>query len=127
LYADQARCPEKFLLWFHRAAWDQSMRSKRILWDELCFAYQEGVDSVAWLQKQWKSLEGKIDPSVFRHVESLLEIQYREATWWRDACLLYFQQFSKRDLPSGVGKPEKSLAYYQSLEFPFAPGIRPKW
>ena len=52
----------------------------------------------------------------------MLNIQLKEAKWWRDACLLYFQQFSKQDLPNGVEKPSKTLKEFQSMRFPFAPG-----
>jgi alpha-glucuronidase len=52
----------------------------------------------------------------------LLEIQHKEAKWWRDACLLYFQQFSGKELPAGVEKPTQTLEYFKSLKFPFAPG-----
>jgi alpha-glucuronidase len=48
--------------------------------------------------------------------------------------VLYFQTFSRKDIPTGLvpkgsrwEKPDKTLEYYQSLEFPFAPGIRPRW
>ena len=33
---------------------------------------------------------------------ALLAIQEREARWWRNACLLYFQTFSRRPLPAGL-------------------------
>jgi alpha-glucuronidase len=33
---------------------------------------------------------------------------------WRDACLLYFQTFSKRPLPAGVERPQKTLAEYMA-------------
>lgn len=57
----------------------------------------------------------------------LLQIQLKEARWWRDACLSYFKQFSKMELPENVPQPEHNLDYYKSLKFPFAPGIRPSW
>jgi alpha-glucuronidase len=126
-FEDAKRTPDEFLLWFHRVEWDYRMPSAQTLWDAMCLSYQQGVDSVKWMQAQWKSLDGKIDPAIHAHVQSLLRIQYMEAEWWRDACLLYFQQFSKRPLPKGVAKPARTLEYYQSLEFPFAPGIRPRW
>jgi alpha-glucuronidase len=56
-----------------------------------------------------------------------LEIQEKEAKWWRDACLSYFQQFSGMPIPEGLEKPEHDLEYYESLRFPYAPGIRPRW
>ncbi|WP_254087676.1 alpha-glucuronidase family glycosyl hydrolase [Dawidia cretensis] len=127
LYNDLQQCPESYLLWFHHVPWNHTMRSGRTLWNELCYTYQQGVDSVASMQTQWKTLHGKVDGALHTQVTSLLAIQYQEATWWRDACLLYFQQFSKQPLPTGVPKPARTLEDYQRLEFPYAPGIRPKW
>jgi alpha-glucuronidase len=103
------------------------MKSGRTLWDEMGHHYQQGVDTVAWMQKQWQSLTGKIDSDTHEHVSKLLAIQLKEARWWRNSCLLYFQQFSKMPLPAGVEPADKTLEYYESLEFPYAPGIRPKW
>jgi alpha-glucuronidase len=127
LYNDLQQCPESYLLWFHHVPWNHTMRSGRTLWDELCYTYQQGVDSVAWMQTQWKTLHGKVDDALHTHVTALLAVQHQEATWWRDACLLYFQQFSKQPLPTGVSQPARTLEEYQRLEFPYAPGIRPKW
>lgn len=120
-------CPEQYLLWFHHIAWSKRLNSGRTLWDEMCYRYQQGVDTVAWMQKQWQSLSGKVDSDVHAQVSSLMGIQLKEARWWRNSCLLYFQQFSKMPLPSGVEAADKTLEYYQSQEFPYAPGIRPKW
>ena len=41
---------------------------------------------------------------------------------WRDACLLYFQQFSKRPLPGGVEPPEHTLDYYEAVQLHYVPG-----
>jgi alpha-glucuronidase len=119
--------PDKYLLWFHHVPWDHKMRSGKILWDDMCYNYSVGVETVRWMGRQWSTLEGKVDGEQFRQVNSLLKIQEKEALWWRNACLLYFQTFSKRVIPADLEKPEKTLEYYQSLEFPFAPGIKPKW
>jgi alpha-glucuronidase len=120
-------CPEKMLLWFHHVSWDKKMKSGRTLWEELCFRYYEGAQSVKEMQQSWEALKGKIDADRFIQVKSLLNIQYKEALWWRNSCVLYFQTFSKKEIPAGLERPEKTLAYYESLHFPFAPGIRPKW
>ncbi|MBA4057615.1 MAG: alpha-glucuronidase, partial [Marivirga sp.] len=117
----------EYLLWFHHVRWDHRMKSGRTLWEELCYHYYKGVDSVRWMQRSWDALEGKIDNERFLQVKSLLAIQQKEAMWWRNSCVLYFQTFSKMEIPAGFEKPDKSLAYYQSLEFPFAPGIKPRW
>jgi alpha-glucuronidase len=115
-------CPEEYLLWFHHVPWDYKLKSGRTLWDELCLRYQSGVDGVRRMQKQWESLRASIDEERFRHVQMMLAVQEEEAKWWRDACLQYFQTFSKRPLPQGVEKPAKPLEYYKKLKFPYAPG-----
>jgi alpha-glucuronidase len=76
---------------------------------------------------KWDGARAHVTDSQFQEVQMLLKIQLREAKWWRDACLLYFQTFSKRELPAGIEKPEENLEYYRSLKFPYAPGIRPRW
>lgn len=114
LFANLATCPEKFLLWFHHVPWDHRMRSGRTLWDELAWHYQRGVDWVRATRRDWEALAGVIDPERHAAVAKKLAIQERDAVWWRDAVLLYFQTFSKRPLPEGVEKPQKTLDEYKS-------------
>lgn len=123
IFNNPETCPEKFLLWFHHIDWDYKMKSGRTLWEELCYKYQNGCDSAKWMRKEWKKLKGLIDEERYNHVLMLLKIQEKEAIWWKDACLSYFQTFSKRPFPPGVVPPEKDLEYYKSLKFPYAPGI----
>jgi alpha-glucuronidase len=115
-------CPEEYLLWFHHVPWNFTMRSGRTLWEELCFKYNNGVDSIKVIQQQWNSLNGSVDEQRFKQVQMLLNIQVKEAKWWRDACLSYFQTFSKKEIPAQYEQPEHSLDYYKQLNFPFAPG-----
>ena len=49
-WKDVNTCPEKYLLWFHHVSWNYKMKSGRTLWDELCYKYNSGVDSVRWMQ-----------------------------------------------------------------------------
>ncbi|MBI4625095.1 MAG: alpha-glucuronidase, partial [Verrucomicrobia bacterium] len=121
-WADPATCPEEYLLWFHHVPWDRRLRSGRTLWDELCVRYQRGVDTVRGWQKTWAGLAGAIDGERHGHVATLLLNQERSAREWRDACLLYFQQFSKRPIPAGVEPPDHDLAYYQSIRRRNMPG-----
>ncbi|UII23329.1 alpha-glucuronidase family glycosyl hydrolase [Fulvivirga ligni] len=115
-------CPEKYLLWFHHLPWTYTMKSGRSLWDELCYKYQAGVDSVGQMQEQWNSLQGKVDEERFDQVKSFLQIQKNEAEWWRNACLLYFQTFSGKPIPDDIPKADHTLEYYEELSFPYAPG-----
>jgi alpha-glucuronidase len=127
LYGDANTCPEEYLLWFHHARWDRKMKSGRTLWDEMCHRYYAGADSVAWMQRSWNKLNGLVDSDRFEQVKELLTIQHNEAIWWRNACVLYFQTFSRMEIPDGLEKPDKTLDYYEQMKFPFAPGIRPRW
>jgi len=112
-FADPKACPEKFLLWFHHLPWDYRMRSGRILWDELALRYQRGVDWARATRREWGALAGVIDAERHAAVAQKLALQERDAAWWRDAVLLYFQTFSKRPLPPGVERPRKTLAEYR--------------
>lgn len=130
-FANLATCPDNVLLWFHRVPWNYRMHSGRTLWDELCWQYESGVNGVRGMEAQWSTLEGAVDPQTFRHVAALLTVQERDARWWRDACLLYFQQFSRQPLPAGVGKPALTLAQYEAIPWngiaplPLGPTPRP--
>ena len=120
-FASLESCPDEYLLWFHHLPWDYKMKSGKTLWDEVCYHYYDGAKAVADMQKEWAVLQDKIDPEIFEHVTSMMKIQYKEAVWWRNACVLYFQTFSKRPIPSDLEKPDKTLEYYQNLSFPYAP------
>jgi alpha-glucuronidase len=126
-FSSLENCPEKFLLWFHHVNWNYKLKSGRTLWDELCYRYYQGAESVGEKIKTWEALKDKIDEKRFNHVRMLLKIQQEEAMWWRNSCVLYFQTFSKQEIPDGLEKPDHTLKYYESLKFPYAPGIKPKW
>ncbi|HVU09939.1 MAG TPA: hypothetical protein VHD90_01625, partial [Phototrophicaceae bacterium] len=123
LVANLATCPENLLLWFHHVAWDYRVKSGRTLWDELCFRYNSGVKAVRTMQNTWESLAEYVDPARFGHVQALLKIQEKEAIWWRDACLLYFQTFAQMPIPPEYEPPAHDLAYYEQRVDYFVPGI----
>ncbi len=88
-------CPEKYLLWFHHMPWSHTMKSGRTLWDELQHHYNRGVEGVIRIQKEWNTLEGKIDQQRFDHVKERIKMQLENALEWRDTCLDYFGQFGR--------------------------------
>jgi alpha-glucuronidase len=124
LWGDPATCPENLLLWFHHVPWDHRMKSGRTLWAELCLRYQQGVDEVRAMQRAWDSLKGRIDDERFTSVQQRLARQELDAREWRDACLLYFQQFSKRPFPAGVEAAAYPLDHYTSKVLRNMPGHR---
>lgn len=122
LWEDITTCEEKNLLWFHHVSWNHKMKSGRTLWEELCYQYYSGAEQVKQMQQTWKRVKYFVDKERFEQVTQLLGIQYSEAVWWRNACLLYFQTFSRQAIPAKHEQPDKTLDYYKNLRFPYAPG-----
>jgi alpha-glucuronidase len=102
-FDDITRCPEKFLLWFHRCPWDYRMKSGKILWNELCAKYFQGTRQAAAFQSTWQSLAGKIDARRHQEVADRLAIQVADSAKWRDEILNYFAGFSKRSILQTMG------------------------
>jgi len=71
------------------------------LWDELMHRNYEGVEEVEKKSARWEQLKEKLPPEIFENVRGRLQIQVKEALWWRDACYLYFREFSGLPLPKG--------------------------
>jgi alpha-glucuronidase len=108
-FNDLATCPELYLLWFHRVPWSHTMKSGHTLWDELCYHYDDGVLKVRNFQKIWDQVEPYVDQERFGEVQSKLRRHYRDAQIWKDACLLYFQQYSRMPIPIDVERPVYDL------------------
>lgn len=121
-FGDPRTTPDAYLLWFHHLPWDHEMRSGRTLWDEMVARYSAGVGKVGAMRKTWAAMEKHVDAQRHREVAAFLAIQEREALWWRDASIAYFQRISGRSLPPGYALPARSLEHYKALSFPHAPG-----
>lgn len=118
LYANRETVPKELLLWFHHVEWDAKMASGKTMWEELVLHYYNGVEKVRSLQLNWERMKDHIDAERFGVVKQLIAQQLKEAEWWRDGCVLYFQGFSKRPLPEGCRQPDKPLQYYKRIPFP---------
>ena len=121
-WADPATCPDELLLWFHHLSWDYRMRSGRTLWDSLVRHYDRGVEWVKQARATWSTLAPYIDSRRYRLTADYLAIQQKDAQWWRDASIAYFQSISRRPLPAGVAPPPDTLAHYEAFCIPYAEG-----
>ncbi len=110
-------CPEIYLLWFHHVPWNYKMKNGHILWDELCYRYDTGVQQVREFQKIWEKAAPYVDTQRFREVQSKLRRQCRAAQVWKDGCLLYFQQFSRRPIPLDIELPVYDLNDLERMDF----------
>ena len=109
LFNDVHRCPDEYLLWFHHVPWSHRMPDGSTLWESLCRHYDQGVQQVRAFQKIWDQSEPYIDRERFLQVQTLLKTQMRDAIWWKDGCLLYFQQYADMPFPADMERPIHTL------------------
>lgn len=85
------------------------MKNGNSLWKELCLKYDTGVQEVRNYQKVWDRVGSYIDEERFAEIQARFQIQAKDAVWWKDACLLYFQTFSKMPIPYEIERPVHQL------------------
>ena len=118
LYNNIKTCPENLLAWFHHVPWDFRMKSGRTFWDELCHKYNDGVQQARQFLVVWDAMQPYVDAQRFNEVQRKLRIQARDAVWWNNACLLYFQTFSHRPIPQEVEHPVHNLDEMMKFNIP---------
>ncbi len=102
-------CPEEYLLWFHHVPWTYRLKSGLTLWDALCLKYQQGVNEVEGMNREWTDLKELLPHEAYDEGAHMLRTQLKDSRWWRDAILLYFQQYSHLPFPEGVEEPTHRL------------------
>jgi alpha-glucuronidase len=120
--ANPATTDERELLWFHHLPWDYRLKNGDTLWDGMVHHYDAGVAQVARMQVQWDGLKDAIDPERFAKTQAFLAIQHREAQWWRDASIAYFQSVNHKPLPAGATPPPHDVEWYKGQSVVYAPG-----
>ncbi|MCY7378470.1 MAG: hypothetical protein LH467_03910 [Gemmatimonadaceae bacterium] len=120
-YGSRETVPDSLLLWFHRVEWRERLASGRTVWEELAYRYNAGVDSVRAMQRSWRAVQGHIDAERYAQVLTALAIQEREARWWRDASLLYFQSLNGLVIPARYERPALTLEQYLRIRCPADP------
>lgn len=109
IYNNVETCPDNLILWFHHLPWDYKMKSGRTLWNELCYTFEEGIQEARSFIGTWESVEKYVDLYRYGQIHDKLVRQAKDAIWWRDALMLYFQQYSKMDIPADCTQPQHTL------------------
>ena len=109
MFSNSQTCPDIYLLWFHHLPWNFIMKDGQTLWAELCYHYDKGVRQVRDFQKTWDHVQRYVDSERFSQVQTKLREQCMNAQGWKDACLLYFRQFSKMPFPNDMERPANNL------------------
>lgn len=108
-YESVESCPENLVLWFHHLPWDYMLPSGETVWNRLCHTFQEGIDEARAYIDTWESLQKYVDPYRYSQVHDKLVRQAKDAIWWRDATMLFFQQYSGLDLPADCTPAQHTL------------------
>lgn len=109
LYNNIGTCPENLLLWFHHVKWDYTMSNGLSLWDNLCYSYDRGVRQAHDFVTTWMAVKPYVKEDIYQRQLTRFQRQAKDAQWWRDACLLYFQTFANRPLPPDCPAPVHKL------------------
>ncbi|MCQ2197393.1 MAG: alpha-glucuronidase [Bacteroidaceae bacterium] len=118
LYDNINTCPENLLLWFHHASWNHLMSNGLTLWHNLCGKYEEGAQQAEKFVEVWKQVKPYIDSERYESMLWRLQRQARDAWWWHDACILYFQQFSQLPIPSCITPMQFKLDDLMKVKLP---------
>lgn len=109
LYDNVETCPESLLLWFHHLPWDYKMSDGHTLWEKLCYTFEEGIQEARGFIKTWEKAGKYVDSYRYQCIYDRLVRQAKDAIWWRDATMLYFQQYSGMEIPSDCTQPQHTL------------------
>ncbi len=90
MYESLATCPDSLLLFFHHVPWTHKLHSGKTVIQYVYDSHYQGVDEVRQMVEEWKSLQGKIDPTLYADELARLQYQVGHAIVWRDAIVQYF-------------------------------------
>lgn len=111
-------CPKEYLLWFNRMGWNDKLKDGKTVWEELCSHYSDGVEQARRFQKVWDNVGEYIDEERYKAVRDKLKIQTHDAQWWKDACLLYFQEINGLSFPTDMERPVYELDMLKKVAIP---------
>lgn len=118
MYDDINTCPENLLLWFHHTPWNHLMSNGLTLWQNLCYQYEQGACEAEQFVNLWKQMEPYLDTERYEAMLWRFKRQARDAWWWHDACILYFQQFSELPIPSDITPARFNLQELMKYHLP---------
>jgi len=117
-YNDLKTCPERYWLWFHRIGWKDKLPTGDTFWEHLCGEFESGAKIAATYPGIWESVKTYVDNERYELVLGRLKLQAREAVWWKDACILFYQSVNGLPLPKGITPPIYDLAKLKRINFP---------
>lgn len=106
VYENLDSCPAKYLTWFHHVSWDYTRAweccggFEETLWEHLGRHFNQGVNHARQLHIYWLNVRDQVEPDLWNDINLRLNTQVKDAQWWRDAMLLYFQSINGKSWPT---------------------------
>lgn len=72
--------------------------------------------------QSWEGLRPHIDAERHAAIAADMARELKDARWWRDASMAYWQSVNGLPLPAGARPIPESLEAYRTRTFPEAPG-----
>jgi alpha-glucuronidase len=101
-YENAATTPDDLLLFFHHVPYMYKLHDGKTVLQYIYDSHYQGAAEAADLGKQWATLKGRIDASMFNDVRARLEYQAGHAIVWRDSVVQYFLKLS--GVPDALGR-----------------------
>ena len=101
IYGDTDKCPDELLLFFHRVPYTHILHSGKTVIQHIYDTHFEGYAKAEHFAELWKSLEGRIDDSIYQNGCERFAEQLRCAREWRDIINCFFHRLSGIDDEQG--------------------------
>jgi alpha-glucuronidase len=106
IYEDLATTPDNLLLFFHHVPYAYRLHSGKTVIQHIYDSHYDGAGQAAQFVKDWATLEGRIDHSLYQQVRDRLVYQAGHAIVWRDAVVQYFLK------QSGIADDQGRAGHY---------------
>jgi alpha-glucuronidase len=105
-FENLATTPDDIVLFFHHLPYTYVLHSGKTVIQSIYDSHYEGADAVEQYARDWKSLNGKIDPDRYQAILTQLEYQAGQAEVWRDAVSNWFMK------ASGIPDAKRRVGHY---------------
>jgi alpha-glucuronidase len=118
MYESLKACPDDLLLFFHHVPYTYRLNTGKTVIQTIYDDHYQGAEEAAGLVRDWKTLDGLIDPERYEKTLMLLEYQAGHAIVWRDAITRWFAELS--GIPDDLGRvnhyPNRTTAAEMQLD-----------
>ncbi len=102
VYENASTTPDNLLTFFHHVPYTWKLHDGKTVIQYIYDSHYQGADEAAELGREWTTLKGKIDPTLFDDEAARLRYQAGHAMVWRDAIVQYFLKLS--GIPDATGR-----------------------